>query len=174
MGSYDFGSQGVHFYSHNLWSSPWCALKTFLHVCLWPCCLWLINLLIRVVSFPEILFGCLETPVQPSGQSCLTVSGSGSHQSYTEPGTTGSDVSGVILHSLWTSQGKGAGPVKASLTALLITLTLKQCSPSPCFWITESRVTQEQKEWVTKVKLPYKSTWMFMVVNFHLQKDKAL
>lgn len=53
MGSYDFGSWEVHFYSHDLWSSPSWALKTFLHICLWPHSLWLTNLLVWLVSFPQ-------------------------------------------------------------------------------------------------------------------------
>lgn len=116
MGSYDFGSWEAHFYSHNLWSSPWRALKAFLHVCLWP--------LPFVTDQPfnpggvilptqRFYLGVWRHQFSPQGSPALLYSGSGSHQSYTVPRTTGPDVLGVILHSLWTPQKKGVGPVKS-------------------------------------------------------------
>lgn len=108
MGSYDFGSWEVHFYSHNLWSSPWCALKTFLHVCA-P--LWLTNLFIWVVSLPttEILFGDTSSALRAVLFNCQWEWVPLALHSARDPGP---DIFGIVLHSLWTSQEKGAGPVK--------------------------------------------------------------
>lgn len=76
----------------------------------------------------------------------------------TVPGTTGPDIFGVVLHSLWTSQRKGAGPVKTFTNSFTDHLDTHTVFPLSMLLDYRSGVTQEQKEGVTKANLPYKST----------------